>query len=219
MAVAKMNLFEIRDCLHLPGNSRLVGGRPQLKRPAGGAAVFLDRDGVIVEDVHFLRDPAQLRILPGVARALRLLQTDFYLIVVSNQSGIARGFFSEADLAAIHTELVRKLAAEGAVIDALYYCPHLPQAPVEAYAKECQCRKPSSGMLVRAQSDWGIDLGASYMIGDRPRDIEAGLAAGLTGLLLGAEIHSATAGSLGATDLLDAARQIMGATPPRAAAT
>lgn len=170
--------------LHVPGNSRFVSQRVLARQPATRSAVFLDRDGVIVEDVHYLKSPAQLRILPGVAQALHTLQDQFYIIVVTNQSGVARGLLTEDDLMAIHLELVQHLAVEGAVLDALYYCPHLPEATIEAYQAECSCRKPKPGMLLRAKHDWDIDMAHSFMVGNVPRDIDAGCAAGVKCILL-----------------------------------
>lgn len=174
-----------RTCLHMPNNSRLTSQRELVKQPVAKAVVFLDRDGVIIEDIHFLKSRVEMHILPGAARALRMLQDLFYIIVVTNQSGIARGLLTEDDLLDIHSELVRCLAVEGAVVDALYYCPHLPEATVPAYRAECNCRKPKPGMLLRAKRDWGIDMAHSFIVGDAPRDIEAGLTAGVKGILLG----------------------------------
>jgi D-glycero-D-manno-heptose 1,7-bisphosphate phosphatase len=178
--------------LHLPVNSRLVALARETVSPIRlAAAVFLDRDGVLVRDVHYLRTPSQVEILPGVAPALRALEERFYLIIATNQSGIARGFFTEADLLAIHAEIVLRLREAGARIDAFYYCPHLVG---------CDCRKPAPGLLLRAKADWGLDLAGSAMIGDSARDVEAGRAAGLgTRILLDAE-----------TDLARAVRTILG---------
>jgi D-glycero-D-manno-heptose 1,7-bisphosphate phosphatase len=170
--------------LHVPDNSRFASQRELARQPVTRSAVFLDRDGVIVEDVHFLKKPAQLRILPDAAQALRILQDYFYIIVVTNQSGVARGLLTEDDLMAIHLELVQRLAVEGAVLDALYYCPHLPEATVKVYEVECSCRKPKPGMLLQAKRDWDLDMAHSFMVGDAPRDIEAGRAAGVKCILL-----------------------------------
>ena len=171
--------------LHMPDSSRFVSRRASAPRPAAKSAIFLDRDGVIVEDVHYLCSPSQLRILPGVAQALRSLQDRFYLIVVTNQSAIARGLLTEDGLLTIHAELVRLLNAEAVILDALYYCPHLPEAALPAYRAKCDYRKPGPGMLLQATSDWGIDLACSYIVGDSLRDTEAGVAAGVTSVLLG----------------------------------
>ena len=198
-----------RTHLHLPDNSRFASHRALAAQPATRPAVFLDRDGVVVEDVGFLRSRAQLSVLPGTARALRMLQDHFYIIVVTNQSGIARGLLGEDDLLAIHSELVPHLAAEGALLDALYYCLHLPEATVPAYRLECDCRKPKPGMLFRAEYEWGIDMNTSFMVGDMPRDIEAGCAAGVKGVLLGSG-GAARPGAHGPVpDLVQAARLIM----------
>ncbi len=161
--------------LHIPFNSRLVEGAA---KPSSRAAVFLDRDGVLVRDVHYLRRPSQIELLPDVER-LTSLQDRYHLIVATNQSGIARKFFTEADLLEIHSELVRELAARNIVIDAFYYCPHLPTAVEETYRLTCDCRKPGDGLLRRAAADWHLDLRCSYIIGDSLRDVQAGNTAGL----------------------------------------
>ena len=169
---------------HLPGNSRILAKSRCHSMTLAWPGIFLDRDNVIVEDVHFLTTAERLRILPGVTEALRQLQQWFCLVVVTNQSGIARGLLTEDDLFNIHAELVRRLATERVVIDALYYCPHLPEATVPGYGLDCDCRKPKPGMLLQAAQDWGIDLAHSFMVGDQPRDVEAGRAAGVRSILL-----------------------------------
>ncbi len=196
--------------LHLPDNSRLIAPRSSTVQPASKAMIFLDRDGVLVEDVHFLSSPSQLRILPGVIQALHALQNQFYIVVITNQSGIARGLFTETDLLAIHTELVQRLTAKGALVDALYYCPHLPAgATIKTYQVACQCRKPRPGMLLQAKRDWGIDFTHSFLVGDMPRDIEAGLAAGVTGIFVGDESRVVDQGYTFAPDLAVAAPMIL----------
>ena len=162
--------------VHLPRGRRAEPPR---------AAVFLDRDGVLVEDVHYLRRPEDLRLLDGAAEALRLLRARFALVVVTNQSGIARGLFDEAALLAIHARLVGALAAEGAWLDAIYACPHLPEGEVAAFARACACRKPRPGLLLDAAEAHGLSLSNSWMIGDSARDVEAGRRAGARALLLG----------------------------------
>jgi D-glycero-D-manno-heptose 1,7-bisphosphate phosphatase len=191
--------------LHIPRNSRLSAGLDIPDR----RAVFLDRDGVIIRDVHFLRVPSQLELMPGAAEALRLLGSRFYLVVVTNQSGIARGFINEDGLLDIHAHLTRQLAAEGAFVDAFYYCPHLPDGMADAYRVECECRKPKPGMLRRAAVAWGIDLAHSYTIGDRARDIHAGAAAGLAGGILIGRAEDTPPGAAAASDLLSAARMLL----------
>jgi len=158
-----------------PGKTRLES--IQGKR----AAVFLDRDGTIIADDNYLSEPAQVRLLPGAAEAIRCLRAAGYLIiVVSNQSGIARGLFTEERLAEINRRMEALLAAEGAHLDAIYYCPHLPEGTVAKYARECDCRKPAPGLLLRAAREHNIDLSRSWIIGDAERDVEAGRRAGLT---------------------------------------
>lgn len=170
-------------------------------------AVFLDRDGTIIEDADYLTGPEQIRILPGVPKALRRLrEAGFLLVVVTNQSAIARGLLTEEKLALIHAELDRRLAAEGAAVDAYYHCPHLPEGTVERYARACDCRKPAPGLLVRAAQEWGIDLARSHAVGDAERDVEAGRRAGCCTVLIGGgrSAHAqAHAGDLaGAADII-----------------
>jgi len=174
-------------------------------------AVFLDRDGTIIRDADYLRSPDQLEVLPGVPAALRALKgAGFLLIVVTNQSAIARGWLTEEELARIHHILNERLGAAGAGIDAFYYCPHLPEGTVARYARPCRCRKPEPGMLQRAAREWTIDLGASYMVGDSERDVEAGKRAGCFSILVGEE--QTTRADARAPDLLEAARLILSRT-------
>jgi D-glycero-D-manno-heptose 1,7-bisphosphate phosphatase len=166
-------------------------------------AVFLDRDGTIVRDVDYLTEVGQLEILPGVPDALRLLrEAGFLLLVVTNQSAIARGWLTEEALAAIHAELNRRLEAEGARIDGFYHCPHLPDGTVPAYACECTCRKPRPGLIERAAREWQADLARSYVVGDSERDVEAGRRAGCVALRIGT-------GAGTVSDLREAARRIV----------
>jgi D-glycero-D-manno-heptose 1,7-bisphosphate phosphatase len=183
-------------------NSRFLGG-PQ---PSSRAAVFLDRDGVIVRDVHYLRKPSQIDFLAHL-ESLALLKDRFYVVIATNQSGIARKLFTEEDLVAIHSQLVLQLAARDVVIDALYYCPHLATAELAAYRMDCDCRKPKPGMLLRAAREYGLDIKRSYMIGDSHRDIEAGRAAGLAGSFL---IHDSPDSTGYTCDLAQAVRGILG---------
>jgi D-glycero-D-manno-heptose 1,7-bisphosphate phosphatase len=166
--------------LHIPFNSRLLSNTGNL--PAR-AAVFLDRDGVLVRDVHYLREPSQIQILPYVEQ-LCYLQDRYYLIVATNQSGIARNFFTEDALLLIHSKLIERLSGFGIAIDAFYYCPHLPNAVNPNYSLVCECRKPGAGLLRRASAEWGINLASSYLIGDSLRDAETGNAAGVAGSIL-----------------------------------
>lgn len=152
-------------------------GRPP---PPRDCAVFLDRDGVLNEDVHLLRHSCDLRLLPGVPGALRRLSSaGFRLIVVSNQTVVARGLASEEEVRALHRALERRLRqAGGPPLDAFYFCPHHPNADEPSYRIVCECRKPRQGLLVRAAEEHHLDLGASYMVGDRITDVIAGARAG-----------------------------------------
>lgn len=152
------------------------------------AAVFLDRDGTLTQDTGYPHRPEELRMLPGAAEALRALRSMGYrLIVVTNQSGLARGIFTEDDLQAYHAELERRLAAAGARLDAVYWCPHHPEGSVERWRRVCACRKPLPGLILQAARDHRIDLAASFLVGDAPRDAEAARAAGCTPILMGTD--------------------------------
>jgi D-glycero-D-manno-heptose 1,7-bisphosphate phosphatase len=157
--------------------------RPSRTAPA---AVFLDRDGVLVEDVHLLTRAEELRILRGVPQALRRLQrAGFRLIVVSNQAVVARGLASEDDVRALHVILQRLLVqAGGPPLDGWYFCPHHPEANVPAYRIDCDCRKPKPGLLLRAAIDHNLNLTASFAVGDRITDIVAGARAGCRTILV-----------------------------------
>ena len=137
------------------------------------SAVFLDRDDTLIRDTGYLSDPDCVELLPGVREGLRELnRAGIPAIVVTNQSGIARGFFDEKTLHVIHARLLKLLRAEGVRIDALYYCPHHPQGVIEQYRITCHCRKPEPGMLCQAARDLGLDLASSYLVGDKAQDIE-----------------------------------------------
>lgn len=157
------------------------------------AAVFLDRDGVLVEDLGLLTRPEELRVLPGVPTALtRLKQAGFALVVITNQPVVARGLARESDVQAVHHSLEASLLAAGAPrIDAWYYCPHHPKAEVSAYRVICDCRKPRPGMLRQAARDLGLDLAASFMVGDRITDVAAGASAGCRTVLVETGKHTA----------------------------
>jgi len=142
-------------------------------------AVFLDRDNTLLEDPGYQSDPSAVRLLPGVELALKsLTHADYKLVVVTNQSAIARGMLTEETLGRIHAEMNRQLAERGAHVDAIYYCPYHPEGTVKQYAQDSDLMKPRPGMLLKAAEQLDIDLSVSWMIGDSPRDIEAGLRAG-----------------------------------------
>jgi len=147
--------------------------------------VFLDRDGTINEEVDFLTSPKDLRLIPKSADAIREAnQMRLRVIVVTNQSGIARGLLTEKKLSEIHSELGRKLSESGARIDKFYYCPHHPESGDDAYRKDCECRKPGTGMLREAAREFGLDLSRSFVIGDKKIDIETALNAGSVPILV-----------------------------------
>jgi len=148
-------------------------------------ALFLDRDGVLNEDRGYVHSWDQFRWMPGAIDAVAAFNRAGWLVfVVTNQSGIGRGYYTEADMHALHEQMARDLAAHGARIDAFYYCPHHPQARVEAYRHpDPPDRKPNPGMLLRALAEWPVDAGRSLMVGDKPADMEAAARAGVRGLL------------------------------------
>lgn len=138
-------------------------------------AVFLDKDGTLVEDVPYNVDPKKVMLCPGVIEGLRLLQKHGYmLIVVSNQPGIAKGLFDEDAFARLRTYLTQLLASHGITLHGFYHCPHSPDGTVDRYATLCMCRKPMPGMLLRAAREHNIDRSQSWMIGDILNDVEAG---------------------------------------------
>lgn len=168
-------------------------------------AILLDRDGTLNEEVGYLRAVGDLRLFPGVAEAIRQINAaDWLAIVLTNQSGVARGLFPESVVDEIHAEMQRRLALAGARVDAFYYCPHLPpeartssvgqdtilshdQAEVAALARYrvvCDCRKPAPGLILQAAQEWNLDLAQCVVIGDRYRDVEMGHRAGARGVLV-----------------------------------
>lgn len=152
---------------------------------AGRCAAFLDRDGVLIEEVHHLTRPEQVRLLPGAGAAVQSLRSAGYLaIVITNQSAVARGLCSETDLAEVHRELQAQLEAEGTRYDDLFYCPHHPLEGVGPYRIDCDCRKPAPGMLLAARDRHGLDLMQCWVVGDKASDIEAANRAGCRALLV-----------------------------------
>jgi D-glycero-D-manno-heptose 1,7-bisphosphate phosphatase len=161
------------------------GGRP---------AVFLDRDGTVIEDVGYPRDPDSVRLLPGAPQTLAALHdAGLALVVVSNQSGVGRGIIAPAQAEAVHARFVALLADAGVQIDAVRYCPHAPD-------EGCACRKPSPEMLLDAARELGIDRSRSTMIGDRASDLQAGRRAGTRTILLANDPGHAAAAAAAAAD-------------------
>ncbi len=143
------------------------------------AAVFLDKDGTLVEDVPYNVDPARIRLAPGATNAIRLLaRSGCPIAIVSNQSGVARGLFEETALLAVRDRLEQLLGALGAELAGFYYCPHHPDGCVPEFAVPCECRKPGPELLHRAAADLGVSLRESWMVGDILDDVEAGTRAG-----------------------------------------
>lgn len=148
---------------------------------SGRTAVFLDRDGTIVEDPGYLGDPARVRLIPGAADAIaRLNRAGRMVVLVTNQSGIGRGLYGEDDFLAVQRRIEELLALEGAKLDAVYHCPHSPDA-----APACECRKPAPGLFLRAAEEHGIDIARSIFVGDRARDIEPAARWGARGIMVG----------------------------------
>jgi D-glycero-D-manno-heptose 1,7-bisphosphate phosphatase len=181
--------------------------------PAGRRAVFLDRDGTIIEDVAYLREPGQVRLLPGAAAAIERLNTAGLLaIVATNQSGIARGVLTTEEYRASERRVDQLLGQHGARLDAHYFCPHLPDV-----TGPCECRKPGTLLYRQAAERFGIDLPRSWWVGDRLRDVAPAASLGGTGILVRTGVGEAEAASLDARpyqqaqDLAEAVKWIMDA--------
>ena len=146
-------------------------------------AVFLDRDGTLNADTGYLHRIEDFRWMPQAREAIRYLNDRGYLVfVVTNQSGVARGYYTEEDVARLHAWMREDLRRLGAHVDDIRYCPHLPDATVERYRQVCGCRKPAAGMLTDLLAAWPVDRGGSLMIGDKPSDLAAAAAAGIRGV-------------------------------------
>lgn len=178
-------------------------------------AVFLDRDGTINVEREFLHRPAEFEFIPGAPQAIRLLNdAGFLVIVVTNQSGVARGYYDESAIIRLHRHLDAELARFGAAIDGYYFCPHHPEYSTGSHGKSCACRKPQAGMLLKAANDFSLDLASSYLIGDKLADVEAGLNAGCRPILVRTGYGAAESAKLPADiavydDLLTAVRAIV----------
>jgi D-glycero-D-manno-heptose 1,7-bisphosphate phosphatase len=186
----------------------MIHPKPLLKR-----AVFLDRDGTLNRDEGYVYKVEHLELLPNVVAGLRQLASLGYeLIIATNQSGIARGYFTEAEMHAFNRALCDRLEREGVRIAAVYYCPFHPTAGIGPYRRESTFRKPQSGMLLMASAERGINLRASFAIGDKASDIAAGRGADCRTILLSGQLSQAelkqAAPDYVAHDLLDAARYI-----------
>jgi D-glycero-D-manno-heptose 1,7-bisphosphate phosphatase len=159
----------------------------RLRRPAA----FLDRDGVLNVDHGFVHRPEQLEWVAGSPEGVRMLnEAGYHVLVITNQSGVARGFFDEAAVRSFHAHMQKALAEKGAHVDAFYYCPHHPEGTVKAFAMACSCRKPRTGMLEQAAREWPIDLNRSFFIGDKDADMAAAAAFKVRGIKFDARLHS-----------------------------
>ncbi len=148
-------------------------------------AVFVDRDGTISEEVGYIRNIDQFRLMPKSAEAIKLInKSGLKAIVVTNQAGVAKGYFPEEMVSRVHRKMEKTLSEQGAFLNGIYYCPHHPGGVVESYRKTCDCRKPASGLLKQASKDHSIDLSSSYMVGDKVTDIECAHRAGVKGILV-----------------------------------
>lgn len=183
-------------------------------------AIFLDKDGTLIEDVPYNVEPERITLMPGAVEALACLhQAGYELCLISNQSGVALGYFQEDELAAVYQEIERQLRPAAIPLAGFYYCPHHPAGRIPAYAVSCACRKPMPGMILKAARERDIDLSASWFIGDILHDVEAGHRAGCRAVLIhnGHETEWDLSSSLRVPDytapnLLDAARHIAGLT-------
>ncbi|MBX9581285.1 MAG: D-glycero-beta-D-manno-heptose 1,7-bisphosphate 7-phosphatase [Gemmataceae bacterium] len=160
-------------------------------------AVFLDRDGVVIEDGHYVGSVDRVRLVPGSAPAVAALnRAGWVVVVVTNQAGVAKGYFTDESVPVVHAHIGELLAEHGGRVDAFYHCPHHPDGEVAAYRLACDCRKPKPGMLRRAAAELDLDLGRSWMVGDRVSDLEAGAAVGAKTVLVrtgyGAEVDAGT---------------------------
>ena len=171
-------------------------------------AVFLDRDGTLIEERGYLDRLDRLAIYPYSVDAVRLFnRAGFAVIVISNQSGIGRGLVRESFVAEAHAHISAYLQAGGASLDAFYYCPHHPDASVAAFRQQCECRKPAAGMLTAAATEHGLELSRSFVVGDRWADVGAARAAGAKGVLVrtgyGREAEAAPKSNLAADHVAD----------------
>jgi D-glycero-D-manno-heptose 1,7-bisphosphate phosphatase len=161
--------------------------RASSRRPAA----FLDRDGVLNIDHGYAHRPEQLEWVEGAAEAVRLLnEAGYYVLVVTNQSGVARGLYNETDVKSLHAHMQEILSSHGAHIDAFYYCPHHPDGSIKSLAVQCRCRKPGPGMLEQAAREWPINIGASFLIGDRDHDMAAAAAFKIRGIKFNSQTAS-----------------------------
>ncbi|MFC1771489.1 D-glycero-alpha-D-manno-heptose-1,7-bisphosphate 7-phosphatase [Candidatus Margulisiibacteriota bacterium] len=180
-------------------------------------AVFLDRDGTIIKEKHFLKSPELVELEKNALAALKILQENgFLLIIITNQSGIARGIIKPEEFYAVQHHLLDLLSEKGIAIKGYYFCPHHPEAEKEEYKKDCTCRKPEPGMLLLAAKEHNISLTDSFMIGDKAADVEAGKKVNMKSILVKTGYGQKSLGDLKkvqpdyiADDLLDAVKNFI----------
>lgn len=164
-----------------------------MKKANGKPAVFFDRDGVLNVDHGYIYRCEDFEWMPGAKESIRFLNANGYFVfVITNQSGVARGYYTENDVKKLHHFMNDELAKEGAHIDAFYYCPHHPDAKIEEYRQQCRCRKPEPGMILKALDEWPVrSKGESLFLGDKLSDLQAATAAGVKGVLFsGGDVYS-----------------------------
>jgi len=167
-------------------------------KPGANVAVFLDRDGTLIEDIPYLSDPGLARLLPGAGEAVaRLNEHGIKVILITNQSGVARGYFTPGEVRSMHQQVRSLLSVEGAVLDAVYYCPHLPVEELGDGERPCDCRKPGIGLILQACEEHNIDPGKSFFVGDRVTDVETGRRMGGIGILVKTGYGTRAMGELG----------------------
>lgn len=186
-----------------------------------GRAIFIDKDGTLIKDNPYNVDPSKIEFYPEVWEALRLIaRQGFAFIVVSNQPGVAKGYFSEVELEKLISWFRRTFSEQGLPLSGFYYCPHHPEGVVDSYSMACQCRKPNPGLIFRAARHLNVELGKSWMIGDILNDVEAGNRAGCRTIMLDRKYETEwLTGEWRKPDfivenLLEAARAVVGCAEP-----
>lgn len=193
------------------------GPAPAAGRSPTRPVVFLDKDGTLIEDLPYNIDPRRIRFAPGARKAVRLLgEAGATLVIVTNQSGVARGYFSAAELAAVEEHLASELAGLGAKLAGFYFCPHVePGMGVNEFARDCDCRKPASGLVTQARAELGLEAAGGWFVGDTWMDVVAGRRAGCRTIMVGPEARLAhelppdRQPDHAVADLLEAARIIL----------
>lgn len=173
-------------------------------------AIFLDRDGTIIEEKNYLSDVNQILLLENSVKGLKILQDTFLLIIVSNQSGVSRGYFTEKEVNKVNEALLNMLEKQSVHISGVYYCPHYENGVIEKYSINCTCRKPKTGLIDKACLDFAIDLNKSYVIGDKDSDIQLAKNVGCRSILIkNSNYLNKISPNYVAIDLYDAAKYIL----------